>query len=183
MLVVGIYKETAKDRRENILASNDKTFYIYFKDNMNATPFIACPETLFGQFSAAVGTISAMANYVKTYGNSATVAEMLLTIGGSAAAAGSGGVGAATVTAELGVAIVELGAAYYVGACIGSLFVAAVKSSSDLYMRAAVAHRSTDKPVFNKVHDISRFAKQNNIEISSEVQKVLHRYPQLRQCH
>jgi len=155
---------------------DDKTFYYYFKENMNATPLIVCPETLFGQFSTAVGTISAMANYIKTYGNSATVAEMLFTISGSSVAAGGGVVGAATVTSEAGLALVELGAAYYVGACIGSLFVAAVKCGLDSYTRAADSHSAS-------VKDISYFAKRHGIAISHEVQKTLHRYPNLRQCH
>jgi hypothetical protein len=164
------------------MASNDKTFYFYFKENMNATPFIVCPETLFGQFSTAVVSITAMASYVKTYGSSATVRQMIGTVGGASVFAGGGAIGAAEVIAEIGVVVVELSAAYYVGACIGSLFVAAAKSGADLYARAAI-NSTMNKLVLYTVHDVSNFAQRHKIEMAYEVQKILHKSPQLYQCH
>lgn len=167
---------------------DDKTFYYYFKENMEATG-LPCPETIFGVTTTAVTNIGLLAAYVaKNHG--VTIGKMLKDIptiaaAGAAVAVADAAVsvaGVSTVVSEGSIATIELSAAFYVGACIGSLLVATVKSGSDLYTRTA-GNRAINKPVFYKVHDISKFAKQYKIEMSSEVQKVLHRYPKLRQCH
>jgi hypothetical protein len=71
-----------------------------------------------------------MATYVKTYGTSATVAEFFATMPGGVAAAGGGAVGVAAVTSEVVLWAGGITAAFYVGACIGSLAVATGKTLS-----------------------------------------------------
>jgi len=163
------------------MASNDKTFYFYFKENMMDTG-LPCPETLFETATAAVANIGLMADYVaKNHG--VKLRKMLKDIPKIATIAAGGGVArVAPVVAKSAVTTLEIGAAFYVGACIGSLFVATVKSGSDLYTRSA-GNRSMNMPVFYKVHDVSTLSKQKNITMSSEVQKVLHRHSGLYQCH
>jgi hypothetical protein len=100
-----------------------KTFYQYFEENMRAMGLPA-PSSLFGSLTTATATIGAMATYVKTYGTTTTVSEMLLTLPGAAAGAGGGAVGAAAVASEGLLVMGALSAAFYVGACIGSLAVA-----------------------------------------------------------
>lgn len=107
----------------------EKTFYIYFKENMNELGLPA-PASLFGTLTAAVSSIGAMSKYVKTFGTSATVRQMIVALPGGAAAAGGGCVGLATALSEVALAFGGLTAAFYVGACIGSLAVATGKSLS-----------------------------------------------------
>lgn len=106
-----------------------KDFYDYFKENMDALGLPA-PQSLFGTVTAAAATIGAMAKYVEKYGNRQTVIEMARALPGGAAAAGGGAVGVAAGLGEVMFAIGSLAAAFYVGACIGSLAVAAGRSLS-----------------------------------------------------
>lgn len=103
-----------------------KTFYIYFKENMNELGLPA-PASLFGSLTAAVSSIGAMSKYVKTFGTTATISEMVGTLAGGSTAAGGGCVGLATALSEVALAFGGLAAAFYVGACIGSLAVATGK--------------------------------------------------------
>lgn len=106
--------------------TSEKTFYSYFKENMDALGLPA-PASLFGTLTAAVSSIGAMSNYVKTFGTSVTIREMIVALPGGAIGAGGGYVGIATALSEVTWAVGGLSAAYYVGACIGSLAVATGK--------------------------------------------------------
>jgi hypothetical protein len=106
-----------------------KTFYEYFKENM--TPLnLPAPETLFGTLTTATTTIGTMMKFIQTYGTRATVSEMILTLPGAATGAGGGIVGISVAASEMLFAVGALSAAYYIGACIGSLAVATGKKFS-----------------------------------------------------
>ncbi|MCG8552695.1 MAG: hypothetical protein MI799_20000 [Desulfobacterales bacterium] len=61
--------------------TSEKTFYGYFKENMDALGLPA-PASLFGTLTAAVSSIGAMSNYVKTFGTSVTIREMIVALPG-----------------------------------------------------------------------------------------------------
>lgn len=129
--------------------AKEKTFYQYFEQNMKELGLPA-PTSLFGTLSIATGTIGAMATFVKTYGTTTTVAEMIGTLPGAATGAGGGAVGTATALSEVLLVIGSLSAAFYVGACIGSLAVATGKklsgglSISDYFVSARIYGIQTD---------------------------------------
>lgn len=98
-----------------------------FTENMSALGLPA-PNSLFGSIQAAASNIATMLGALKTLGPGATVAELI---------------GATTVLEVLSV-VGALSASFYVGACIGSLVVAAntaIKCTSGA--TAAVAARTT----------------------------------------
>lgn len=101
-------------------------FYEYFAENMKAL-HLPAPESLFGTVTTATATIGSMIKYIQLYGTKATVREMILTLPGAFAGAGKGCVGFATAASEAIVVIGAVSAAYYVGACIGSLAIATKK--------------------------------------------------------
>lgn len=83
-------------------------FYKYFKENMEDLGLPA-PETLFGSVQSTVGTITVILGFVDKFGPKVTVGELI---------------GAGTKLEKLGV-IAACSAAFYAGAVIGSLAVAA----------------------------------------------------------
>jgi hypothetical protein len=83
-------------------------FYLYYKENMEALG-LAAPDSLFGTQQLAIGTISTLVACVDKFGTRVTVMEII---------------GAGTKL-ELLAAVGAVGAAFYVGAAIGSLAVAA----------------------------------------------------------
>jgi hypothetical protein len=83
-------------------------FYEYFRENM-ADLGLAAPDTLFGTQQLAVGTIATILGCVDKFGTRVTVGELI---------------GAGTKL-ELLAAVGAVAAAFYVGAAIGSLAVAA----------------------------------------------------------
>jgi hypothetical protein len=85
----------------------DKTFYGYFKENMKGLGLPA-PETLFGTLTTATATTAAIVAAVEKFGTAVTVGELI---------------GAGSLS-EVLIEIAALSAAFYVGACIGSLAVA-----------------------------------------------------------
>jgi hypothetical protein len=85
-----------------------KSFYQYFKQNMNALGLPA-PDSLFGTLGAATGTITTLANLVLKFGPKVTLTEVL----GSAPSL-------AIRASEIGVVAGAMLATYYLGACIGS---------------------------------------------------------------
>lgn len=89
-------------------------FYKYFKENMEALGLAPPPETLFGTQQLAVTTISAILAYIEKYGTKVTMLEM---------------VGAGSRLEQLAT-LGALGAAFYVGAAIGSLAVATGRTIS-----------------------------------------------------
>ena len=141
---------------------SEKTFYFYFKENMNSLGLPA-PESLFGKLTTAVASIGTMASYVKTYGNTVTVSEMLGTLPGAAAGAGGGTAGVAAAVSEVTFAFGALAASFYVGACIGSLAVATGKSLSGGF----------------SIADLFACAKSHGIPTSPELQKALIAYPEI----
>ena len=106
-----------------------KGFYDHFNENMK-TLGLPAPRSLFGTLTTATATIGAMVKLIQTYGTKATVAEMIGTLPGAAAGAGGGTVGFASAASEGLFVLGALSAAFYVGACIGSLAVATGKSLS-----------------------------------------------------
>ena len=101
----------------------EKGFWDRFRENMEALGLPA-PQSLFGNVGLASATIAAIAKVVQTYGTKVTVSEAILTMSGGAAGAGGGAVGVAAATSEVVLIAGGLTAAFYVGACIGSLAVA-----------------------------------------------------------
>ncbi len=102
------------------MATEGKTFYGYFKANMEAMGLPA-PSSLFDSASKATTTIKALADLVTKFGTRVTVGELI---------------GAGTALEGLSVAGGML-ASFYVGACIGSFIVALNKYTSD---KLGVAH-------------------------------------------
>lgn len=98
-------------------------FYQHFADNMKALNLPA-PESLFGTLTTATGSIGAMVKYIQTFGTKATVREMFMTLPGAVSGAGGGAVGFATAASEALLVVGAVSAAYYIGACLGSLAVA-----------------------------------------------------------
>lgn len=99
-----------------------KTFYEVFSSNMKAMG-LPVPETLFGALGTTLGTIGAIAGAVAKVGTSVTVSELLLTI--------PLGAEATVVAAAVGEIVAVAGAvvaSFYVGACIGSVLVAAYET-------------------------------------------------------
>lgn len=83
-------------------------FYDYFRENMTSLGLPA-PESLFGSVQSAVGTATVLLASVDKYGTKVTIRELI---------------GAGTRLEALGV-IGACAAAFYAGAVIGSLAVAA----------------------------------------------------------
>ncbi|MBP6574014.1 MAG: hypothetical protein KA230_06180 [Flavobacteriales bacterium] len=102
------------------MATDGKTFYGYFKANMESMGLTA-PNSLFGTMEQARRTIAEIAGLIKTFGTRVTVGELI---------------GAGTALEALGV-LGAVSASYYVGACIGSCIVALNKVTSD---KLGVAH-------------------------------------------
>ncbi|MCP3930970.1 MAG: hypothetical protein GY705_17940 [Bacteroidetes bacterium] len=188
------------------MASNDKTFYYYFKENMNSIcPGIACPETVFGNLSATVINIGLMAdwvrgNYGKKFGDMLQQVSKLAAIG--AASSKEVVVGRATLVSRAALAFAELYASFYTGCCIGSTLVAGYKVGKPhykAYFESPLNDPTALAPAFNgrfpnaqgrrytgryySITGIGKFCKQHNIQMSSEIQKVFHKYPELRKCH
>jgi hypothetical protein len=118
------------------------SFYDYFRENMK-TLGLPAPQSLFGTLTTALATIGAMSKYVEKYGNGRTVAEMADKL--RSTAAGAGAVGVSVALQEVVLVGVGMSAAFYVGACIGSLAVATGRSLSGGltiadYLHAAHVH-------------------------------------------
>ena len=83
-----------------------------FNGNMQALG-LPVPSSLFGTVEKALATIGTIAGAVAKLGTSATLSEVILTIPGTAVAAG---------LVEVVAAIGGLRASFYLGACIGSFY-------------------------------------------------------------
>ena len=115
------------------------SFYQTFKKNMNETGLPA-PKELFGNAVTAIASIKTMLGALDKLGKAATVAEL---------------VGATTILEGLDT-VLALGAAFYIGACIGSLAVATAESLD----RAIICRTAS---ISHKSHAIIRFAWKNDI--------------------
>jgi hypothetical protein len=82
-------------------------FYRYFKENMDALGLPA-PESLFATVQTAVATVTVLLSNIDKFGKTVTVGELI---------------GAGTRVEKLTV-VAALSAAFYAGACIGSLAIA-----------------------------------------------------------
>jgi hypothetical protein len=100
----------------------DKTFAQAFEENMTAMG-LPVPKTIFGTVGTTLGTVGAMAGAIAKVGASATLAEIFLTVPIAA-----GGTAAAVAVAEIVAACGAVAASFYVGACIGSVLVAAYET-------------------------------------------------------
>ena len=107
----------------------EKGFYDYFNENME-TLGLPAPRTIFGNVTLAAASIAAMCKYVEKYGTQRTVGEMFNKLKDIPKLATGGVVGVAATGGKVAGTVAELAAAYYVGACIGSLAVATGKSLS-----------------------------------------------------
>jgi hypothetical protein len=88
-------------------------FYDYFRENMEGMGLPA-PETLFGTLQAAVANATVILSQIDKFGKAVTLGELI---------------GAGTRLEGLGV-VAGCSAAFYVGAVIGSMAVAAGRSLS-----------------------------------------------------
>lgn len=91
----------------------DNNFSSYFKQNMQDMG-LSAPDELFGTLEKTVGSAYALSKAIETYGTRVTIGELI---------------GAGTLSEGLGVAL-SVGAAFYLGAVIGSLAVATGRSIS-----------------------------------------------------
>lgn len=120
-----------------------------FQKNMAALGLPA-PSSLFGTAQTATANLAAMLNAIKSVGTSATMAEII----------------GATTGLELLSVIGGITAAFYVGAVIGSLVVA-----------ADAAMVCTDAS--NTAWNVNRWATQNGIAIPSSMYTFLRRHPEV----
>lgn len=88
-------------------------FKYYFTQNMQAMGLPA-PDELFGTLEKTIGCAYAMSKAIEVYGSRVTIGELI---------------GAGTFSEGLGV-VISVGAAYYLGAVIGSIAVATGQSVS-----------------------------------------------------
>jgi hypothetical protein len=140
---------------------SEKTFYFYFKENMNALGLPA-PESLFGTASTAVATIISLAAPIEKYGTNATMGQ-LASMTAATGAAGATGSAAAAIIIEKATVIAGCLLSFYVGACIGSLAVATGKSLSGGL----------------SIADLFACAKSHGIPTSTGLQKTLIAYPEI----
>lgn len=105
------------------------TFYQAFAANMAALGLPA-PRGPFETLTTAVTTIVAINRTIATYGRNVTLRELLLTLPAFASAG---------AVVELGAVAASVTAAFYLGACLGSLLVATghVVTHSTLTHKAA----------------------------------------------
>lgn len=82
-------------------------FYRYFKENMDSLGLPA-PESLFGTLQITIGTLTVLLTNIDKFGKTVTVGELI---------------GTGTRLEKLAT-VAAISAAFYVGACIGSLAVA-----------------------------------------------------------
>lgn len=93
-----------------LFCTNKKTFYYYFKENMNDLG-LPVPDGYFDTQNTAIATASAIITAIKTAGAGATMAE----------------IAGATFMLEKLAVVGAVSASFYVGAVIGSIAVAAGK--------------------------------------------------------
>lgn len=127
-----------------------KTFYVAFKDNMDALGLPA-PTSLFAAQQTAIGTLATLLGTLRTLGSTATVGELI----------------GATTGLELLAAASALGASFYVGAVIGSLVVAA--DASFVCKRHDVA----------AVSGIRGWATRRGLAIPQDVYRVIALHPEV----
>jgi hypothetical protein len=111
----------------------DKTFPQAFNENLRSMG-LPVPSTIYGTIATTLGAVGALAGAIAKVGASATVAEVFLTV---PVVAGST-VTAAAVT-EIVAVCGAVAASFYVGACIGSVLVAAYETLDVLELAKVTA--------------------------------------------
>jgi hypothetical protein len=101
---------------------SDKTFAQAFESNMK-TIGLPMPSSIFGTVSTTLGTVGALAGAIAKVGATATISEIFLT-----APIAAGSTVAAAAIGEIIAVCGGVAAAFYVGACIGSVLVAAYET-------------------------------------------------------
>ncbi len=139
------------------MTADNKSFYFYFKENMEALGLPA-PESLFETVSSATAAITALAAALKNYGPQATMGQLAKATVATGAASP-----AAAVICDKGAVFAGCLASFYVGACIGSLAVATGKSLSGGL----------------SIVDIFDCAKSHDIPTPPSFQKTLISYPEI----
>lgn len=99
--------------------TNDVGFAHHFEENMRAIGLPA-PNSIYTTVVAVVGAIKGMSDVISTYGRTATPTQLALRV--------TWGYSAAPIVARAAGFILAVGAAYYVGAMIGSAAVAVYKT-------------------------------------------------------
>ncbi len=167
------------------MSEDSKSFYFYFKENMESMGLPA-PESLFGTVSIAAATITALAAPLKDYGPHATIGQLSKLVPLAAAASP-----VAAIIIDKATVLAGCIASFYVGACIGSLAIAEAKSGGTwvtrpirayitLQMDALRPYRSAARIISNtSISDIFDCAKKHGIPIPSWLQKTLIAYPEL----
>jgi hypothetical protein len=116
------------------MPTSKKDFFEYFKENMEGVPFVVTPRSLFESEGRAVGALTALAVAVREYGSKVTIRE-LVEVGAFRTAIPYIGVASAASVAggflELSLQAGGVYAAYYLGACLGSLAVATGEWAAD----------------------------------------------------
>ena len=100
--------------------SNDLGFAHYYEKNMNALGLPA-PTSFYTSVVVATATAKGMAEAIAMYGRNATLGQIAFRV--------TAGYAVAPIVVRAGAFILSLGAAYYAGACIGSIAVAVIKAN------------------------------------------------------
>ncbi len=167
-------------------------FWEYWRDNMKATPgvkFIGVPGDAIEGSKAVFGLSVSLADYLATYGGARSVKELSEILGRIAqevaekrGVAYSGNAAAYVRAAGF---VVQLGLAYYTGACIGSMCVAHYKCNRDNnysppgFIGPGQNFYKTRVKIYS-ITEVMTYAKQNNIKTCPELQKAYHRSPGIR---
>ena len=100
--------------------SNELGFAYHYEKNMQALGLPA-PTTFYTSLAAATAAIKSMADAISLYGRTATMSQLAMRA--------TWGYSMAPIVSRVGGIVLSVGAAYYVGACIGSVAVAAIKAN------------------------------------------------------
>jgi hypothetical protein len=123
--------------------TNDPTFYDRFRANMELLG-LAAPRSVFGTLALATANIAALSRAMQQYPQRVTVVEIWRTIPAFATAA---------AMSEVAVVLGGIGAAFYVGACLGSLLVATGQSLSPQTI-ARLMNGGVPQPVWRQLPHI-----------------------------
>jgi hypothetical protein len=143
-------------REDQIMAFKD-----CFKQNLGALGLPA-PDSLFGDVTTAVATISTIAKAVATYGNKVTIAD----IAGASVLEGAVAAGLGEILGAVGAVV----ASFYLGACIGSLIACTIDW----------AFFSGGQQQALAIPDVQNVLAYNNIYLPDGMQDLLWNNPEMR---
>ncbi|BBA36417.1 uncharacterized protein sS8_4487 [Methylocaldum marinum] len=130
----------------------NRTFSEAFAANMEALG-LPVPQSLFGTLNTTLATVGAIAGGITMVGASATVSEIFLTV-----PVGLGTAATAAAVTEIVAVVGACAASFYLGACIGSVLIAAYETL-DLRDLAKVANWMGDLAADLK-KDVSDFLRE-----------------------